>query len=146
MLKIETPPQYMDIIQHPNNFYEFTFKAGSSPRLAFDEWIIYVEQLYQMPKGTPVKLLTNNQNIEAIPLAYAFRKSQPIIKRNPIRAKIRTVLLFPESQGILEKLLHSFIEILALGDEIRYMYGDSRDEAIQWLFANEPELTPITHI
>lgn len=142
MLKIEKPLQYLDIIQHPNHFYEFIFQASSSVRLAFDEWLLYVEQFYQMPPTTPVKLLTDTRLIGSIPLTYAFRKSQPMLKKYANPPKPRSVFLAPESQGVVDKMVQTFMQLLGVNADIRYMYGDKRAEAIDFLFAKEPDNHP----
>jgi len=142
MLTIKSPPKYLDIVQHPNHFYEFIFKPSSASRLAFDEWLFYMEQLYQMPPSIPLKLLTNTHFIQTIPLAYAFRKAQPVIKRYPHRPKARGVFLAPVSQGVMDKMLQSFIQLLRTGDDIHYFYGDNREQSLDFLFAKEPENRP----
>ncbi len=142
MLKIEKPLQYLEIIQHPHHFYEFIFKPSQSARLAFDEWLFYVEQFYQMPPHTPVKLLTDSRQIGSIPLAYAFRKSQPMLRKYSNPPNPRSVFVSAESQGVVDKMLQTFIQLLGVKADLRYLYGDKRDEAIDFLFANEPENHP----
>ena len=143
MLIINTPPQYMDIIQHPHHFYEFIFKAKSPSHLAFDEWLIYIEQIYQFPKSTPVKILTDVRPIGTVPLAYAFRKAQPLVAKYPQRPKpIRSVFMGIESNMILEKMLKSFLQLLRTGDHYMVVYGEARTEALDFLFIHEPDNHP----
>ncbi|MDX2075292.1 MAG: hypothetical protein SFZ02_02590 [bacterium] len=143
MLIINTPPQHMEIIQHPHDFYEFIFKAKSPGHLAFDEWLIYIEQIYQFPKTTPVKILTDTRAIGSVPLAYAFRKGQPLVAKYPSRPKpIRSVFWGIESNAILEKMLKSFLQLLRTGDHYMVVYGDARKEALDFLFIHEPDHHP----
>ncbi|MDX2075291.1 MAG: hypothetical protein SFZ02_02585 [bacterium] len=143
MLAIENPPQYLDVIQHPHHFYELIFKAGYPTRPAFDEWLFYLEKIYQLPKDTSVKLLTDTRLTETIPLAYAFRKTQTLLRQYPNRPKMRLVFLSPHSHAVVEKLFQSFVQLLRTGDDIRYFYGDDkRDALLDFLFANEAENHP----
>jgi len=141
MLKIDTPPQYMEIIEHPNHFYEFIFKEGS--RATLDEWFIYIEQLYQLPHSTKVKVLVDTTHSKQPPLTHAFRKAQPLVKKYPLRPKpMRFVFMGSESQGIMHRILQSFVQMLNSGDNTFYIYGEKRDEALNLLFAEEPDLHP----
>lgn len=141
MLKLETPPQYMEIIQHPNHFYEFIFKQGNRPTL--DEWFVYIEKLYQLPPDTRIKALIDTTDTPQPPLSYAFRKAQALVKQYPLRPKpIRFVFMGSENQGIMDRILRSFIQMLNSGDKTFYIYGKKRDEALDLLFAEEQHLHP----
>jgi hypothetical protein len=142
MLPIKTSLQYMDITEHPHHFYEFTIKAKSPPRLAFDNWITGLENIYKLPSETPIKLLTDALLLDSIPLTYFFQKSQMLLKKYPNHPQMRLVLLLPESQGLMGKTVLSFAQILRTGDDIRILYGDKRKQALDWLFANASDYRP----
>ena len=142
MLALKNQLQYMDIIEHPHHFYEFIFRAGSPPRYAYDDWVTGVGQLYQLPLETPIKLLTNAHYIEAIPMTYAFQQSRVLLKNHPIRPRMRSVFLMTESQSIVDRMFQSFAQLFRTGNEIRTLYGDKRADALEFLFANEPENHP----
>jgi hypothetical protein len=141
MLTIATPPKYLIIHQHPNHFYEFIYKEAN--RAALDEWFIYIEQLYQLPAGTSVKVLVDTTQTIQPPLTHAFRKAQPLVKKYPNRPKpMRFVFMGAENQGVMHRILQSFIQLLNSGDNTFYVYGEKREEALDLLFAKETENRP----
>ncbi|MDX2075294.1 MAG: hypothetical protein SFZ02_02600 [bacterium] len=142
MLPAETPLPNMKIIEYPHHFYEFVIQEDSSSRRAFDSWIAGMEKLYQLPSETPLKVLTNAAKIETVSLTYPLQKSQLLLKKYPNHPKMRLVVLMPESQGIFSRILLSFPQLVRTDDEIRTMYGDKREQAIDWLFANERHNRP----
>jgi hypothetical protein len=141
MLTISTPPKYIEIVEHPNHFYEFIFKQAT--RVALDEWFVYIEQLYQLPKDTSVKVLVDTTATVQPPLSHAFRQAQALVKKYPMRPKpMRYVFMGAENQGVMHRILQSFIQILNTGDSTFYIYGEKRSEALDLLFVNEPQLHP----
>lgn len=141
MLTIQTPPQYMDVIQHEHHFYEFIFKDAN--RATLDEWFGYIEQLYQLPPNTSVKLLIDTTQTKQPPLNYAFRKAQELVKKYPNRPKpMHYVFMGSENQSIMHRILQSFIQLLNTGDKTMYIYGEKRDEAVALLFKEEPKKHP----
>lgn len=141
MLNITTPPQYMDIIQHDNHFYEFIFKEAS--RASLDEWFMYIEQLYQLPPHTQVKVLVDTTQTRQPPLNHAFRKAQELVKKYPSRPKpMRYVFMGNENQGVMHRILQSFIQLLNTGDKTMYLYGEKRAEALDLLFKEEIDKHP----
>lgn len=140
MLTIQTPPQYLDIIQHDNHFYEFIFKKGS--RATLDEWFIYMEQLFQLPPDTIVKVLIDSTQYQP-PLTYAFRNAKELVKKYPNRPKpMRIVFMESENMGALHRILQSFVQLLNTNDSTFYVYGDKRQQALDFLFEKEPHLHP----
>jgi len=141
MLTINTPPKYLEIVQHPNHFYEFIFKQAT--RAALDEWFVYIEQLYQLPQETSVKVLVDTTTMQP-PLSHAFRQAQALVKKYPMRPKpMRYVFMGAENQGMMHRILQSFIQILNTGDSTFYIYGEKRAQALDLLFVNEPQHYPI---
>lgn len=141
MLKIEKPLQHMEIIQHPNHFYEFIFKEGN--RATLDEWFVYIEQLYQLPRDTFIKVLVDTTDSPQPPLSYAFRKAQALVKKYPLRPKpMRFVFMGSETQGVMDRILRSFIQLLNTGDKTFYIYGEKRADALNLLFAEETHHHP----
>ncbi|MDX2075293.1 MAG: hypothetical protein SFZ02_02595 [bacterium] len=117
-------------------------KTKSESRFGFDNWVMGMEKIYQLPSETPIKLLTDALMLDNIPLTYFFQKSQMLLKKYPNHPKMRIVVLLPESQGLMGKAVLSFAQILRTGDDIRILYGDNHKQALDWLFANEPHQRP----
>lgn len=141
MLTITNPLQHIDIIQHDNHFYEFIFKVGS--RAALEEWIVYVEQLYQLPSDTKVKIIVDTTKCSAPPITHAFNLGQPLVRKYPKRPKpMRIVFLDNEKQKPTQRIMQTFIQLLNTGDKTTYIYGEKRDEALDFLFKEEPEKHP----
>lgn len=141
MLTIKTPLQYMTIIQHENHFYEFIFKEAT--RASLDEWFVYIEQLYQLPPDTNIKVLVDTTKTKQPPLAHAFRWAQQLVKKYPHRPKpMRYVFMGAENQSMMHRILQSFIQLLNTGDNTFYLYGEKRQEALDLLFEKEADLKP----
>lgn len=141
MLTIKTPPQYMTIIQHDNHFYEFIFKEAN--RATLDEWFYYIEQLYQLPAHTNIKVLVDTTQTKQPPLTHAFHKAQELVRKYPNRPKpIRYVFMGAENQTPMHRILQSFIQLLNTGDNTFYLYGEKRQEALDLLFEKEAHLKP----
>lgn len=141
MLTIHHPLQYIDIIQHDNHFYEFTFKVGS--RAALDELFIYIEQLLQLPADTKVKIIVDTTQCSAPPMTYAFNLGQTLMRKYPNRPKpIRVVFLDNEKQKPMQQIMQAFIAIINPFDKTTHIYGEKRDTALDFLFKEEPEKHP----
>lgn len=122
----------LEYIQHPDiHLHEFIFKESSVK--AIDEWFTHIETLYQLPQGTPIRVLVDTRQSGAPSLMQSFRKAQTLMKRYPQRPFIRYVFLGSEDQGLLSRILRTFIANLRDRSVTQYLYGSKRAEAIQWL-------------
>lgn len=141
MLTIKNPPIYIDIIEHENHFYEFIFKHGT--RAALQELFIYIEQIYRLPPEAQVKVILDTTKTSAPPIVHAFRLMQDVVRKYPKRPNpMRVVFLDSEKQMPMQRVMQTFIQLLNTNAYTIHLYGDKRDEAINFLFKDEPELHP----
>lgn len=138
MLTIKNPLQYLDIIQHDNHFYEFIFKIGT--REALKEWFTYVEQLYQLPPDTKVKIIVDTTKSRGLALSSTIYLGRALVRKYPNRPKpMRIVFLDRERQLPMLRVRQTIISPMNARDKTNHIYSDNRDEAVEFLFKEEPQ-------
>ncbi len=141
MLIIQHPPQFMDIIQHDNHFYEFIFKVGSCE--ALKEWFIYIEQLYQLPPDTKVKIIVDSTKSHGLALSSTIRLGRDLVRKYPNHPKpMRIVFLDRERALPMLRVYQTIISPMNARDKTNHIYSDNRDKAVDFLFEEEPEKHP----
>jgi hypothetical protein len=133
MLTIQNPLQYIDIVQHDNHFYEFIFKQGGLN--TWEEWFICLEQLYQLPPETKVKIIVDTTKCHGLGLSNVIYLGRYLVRKYPNRPKpIRIVFLDSEKTLPMARLLQTIVSTMNAGDKTNHSYSDNRDKAVDFLF------------
>ena len=141
MLTIQHPLKYIDIVQHDNHLYEFIFKVGN--RAALDEWFIYVEQIYQLPSDTKVKIIVDTTKSRGLALSSTIFRGRDLVRKYPKRPKpMRIVFLDREKTLPMLRVYQTIISPMNKPDTTKHIYSDNWDEAVDFLFKEEPEKHP----
>jgi hypothetical protein len=129
----EFTPTRLIYTAHEDNIHEFVLLESSTKVL--DEWFVYIEHLYTLPPETRIGILVDSRQVDhGLPLSYSYQKAKQLIARYPQRPKsMRYVFMQYTTQGLLTRMLQTFVQMLHTTDQTLYLYGDKRDEALAWL-------------
>ena len=131
MAKTATKTEAVTYSKLENGIHEFVFHESS--RRALDQWIAKLEEVYRAtPEEETIRAIYDQVESGMQPAAYSFRISNNMIKNLPHRNASRTVFLV--NKGFFVSIMESFVRLIERGeDKTRFIDGDLRDEAINWL-------------
>lgn len=104
-----------------------------SNRIAVDEWIIKVEEIWQEHNETrkPIPILSDSRGAENVPLNYAFTEGMKVARRYRNLPNGRTAFII--KAGVVSSLLNAFLRLMPLKIEFRYFDPGQYEQAVTWL-------------
>jgi len=135
MAKTVTKTEAVTYTKLENGIHEFVFHESS--RRALDQWVEKLEEIYhETPEEETIRAIYDQVISGMQPAAYSFRISTNMLKRLSHRNPARTVFLV--NKGFFVSIMESFVRLIERNvDKTRFIDGDKRDEAIEWLLADD---------